>query len=451
MKFKIFSAALALSAIFPLSARNPRLTAQEYQNLNGVIYSIVSKGQPREFKFGEWCLGKTTALDTVYFNSKGLVDYIVDADYAGPSRCKSHSFFYDSDGRIDKITNCGSDYQLYYSNGKLIKVDKLDNNSNELEGRETWTYSPNGFTYTLYNSQGNVEDIHTYTGRKLTKKSISGLFTTDDNYRPIQYDYSNDTYKYLEKWAYNDNGDITSHIARRWIKSKNGWDEIPAAHIEEVFEYEYDDHNNWVRKIATKKEFAPDKTESYVFLREFTYFDSTESLANHINEVAESKRRAAAEAESIRLANIEKMDNEKALREQNRARKHEESAINRLKNDVSTKLQSSLFAAEHKDGYKFQLQERDYCFATKPTIDGENNYSFTLSDDKKYGPYLFDGFQFEIQVKINDKKRTIEYTIPFVVTYTQDKSAALVTNGQSQFILTFNELRHKDKFVLLKR
>lgn len=222
---------------------------EDLQHINGNAYSVITKKYDLENKFGELTPTNIVVLDTAYFNAPGIINRVALPD--GKSsyyHCSELQFRYNANNTIDEI-HCGHSVFKYTYNNKVVKIDETTYDDGTLIGRETWSYTPNGFVYTIYGYSGDVEDILTYAGNRLTKKSDSGTWTINADKKPVRYYFDNQNFKYLETWTYDSHGNETRHKSQFWRKFGNEWVEGIDRNKTVTTSYEYDIYGNWTKNV----------------------------------------------------------------------------------------------------------------------------------------------------------------------------------------------------------
>lgn len=282
MKLRDFILGMIVAMIICSCGRQQNdLTLQEFE-VSGDVKSIRTTGYEATEKFGEISEGDVLygiyyedVNNLIVFNKDGHIIEISIFNYSGDLSKKS-VYVYDGDD-------------------KVIKINKYDGDGDEI-GRTVFTYNNNKKVTKIvdYDESGKIylTQKNEWDGDKLTKiQSINEY--TGSNYSLI-YEYNGNTVKIVEykngkptgeysecenkklkkivtkdftmSLTFNNKGLCTSIVNGRMINT-NPYHMTNGESY--TYDYEYDDKDNWIKKIERKKD---SQKATRIFVREIEYF-----------------------------------------------------------------------------------------------------------------------------------------------------------------------------------
>ena len=277
MKSNIFTFILLTAFIFCSCAKRQNdLTRLE---ANGSVKSIRTMGYVATEKYGEISEGEVLYGDDIHslfeFNKDGYITSISYFDQRGNLVTKS-IFVFGEDGKVDKINNYDGDgnetgrtVYTYNSDHKITKVVDYDKSGkinytqkNEWDGDKCKSLFINEY------SEGNY-NIDEYEGDNLVK---SVVYDKTGKETGEYMEYENDKLTKIVKpeftvsLTYNDKWLCTS-IVNGQIYSTTSY--IFSKGDSFLYEYEYDDKGNWIRRVEKEKQSNKAKR---IFVREIEYY-----------------------------------------------------------------------------------------------------------------------------------------------------------------------------------
>lgn len=250
------------------------------QEASGDVKSIRTTGYEATEKFGEISEGDVlynqSVNNLIEFNKDGYITEISNFNHSGDLSQKS-VYVYDGDGNVTKINKydgggdeIGRTVFTYNNNKKVTKIVDYDESGkinytrkNEWEGdKVTKTQLINEF------SEGNYS-MYEYNGNTLVKSVVY-----DKNGKPTgEYtEYENEMIKKIVKkdftisLTFNSKGLCTS-IVNGQLFNTNTYSLLKGESY--TYDYEYDDKDNWIKKIERKKD---SQKATRIFVREIEYF-----------------------------------------------------------------------------------------------------------------------------------------------------------------------------------
>lgn len=247
---------------------------------SGDVKSIRTTGYEATEKFGEISKGDVlynqSVNNLIEFNKDGYITEISNFNHSGDLSQKS-VYVYDGDGNVTKINKydgggdeIGRTVFTYNNNKKVTKIVDYDESGkinytrkNEWEGdKVTKTQLINEF------SEGNYS-MYEYNGNTLVKSVVY-----DKNGKPTgEYtEYENEMIKkivnkdFTTSLTFNSKGLCTS-IVNGQLFNTNTYSLVKGESY--TYDYEYDDKDNWIKKIERKKD---SQKATRIFVREIEYF-----------------------------------------------------------------------------------------------------------------------------------------------------------------------------------
>ena len=251
-----------------------------WQEASGDVKSIRTTGYEATEKFGEISEGNVLydqdVNNLIEFNKDGYITEISNFNHSGDLSQKS-VYVYDGDGKVTKINKYDGDgdeigrtVYTYNNNKKVTKIVDYDKSGkinytqkNEWEGdKVTKTQFINKY------SEGNYS-MNEYNGNTLVKSVVY-----DKNGKPTgEYtEFENEKMKkivtkdFTISLTFNNKGLCTSIVNGQLFNTNSYYWAKGESY---TYDYEYDDKDNWIKKIERKKD---SQKATRIFVREIEYF-----------------------------------------------------------------------------------------------------------------------------------------------------------------------------------
>ena len=251
-----------------------------WQEASGDVKSIRTTGYEATEKFGEISEGDVLydhdINNLIEFNKDGYITEISNFNHSGDLSQKS-VYVYDGDGKVTKINKYDGDgneigrtVYTYNNNKKVTKIVDYDKSGkinytqkNEWDGdKVTKSQFINEY------SEGSYS-MNEYNGNTLVKSVVY-----DKNGKPTgEYtEFENEKMKkivtkdFTISLAFNNKGLCTSIVNGQLFNTNSYYWAKGESY---TYDYEYDDKNNWIKKIERKKN---SQKATRIFVREIEYF-----------------------------------------------------------------------------------------------------------------------------------------------------------------------------------
>lgn len=277
---KSSSLAFVVLSIFIMCSCAKEQNDLKWQEVSGKVKSIRTTGYNAKEKFGEISEG-----DVLYDESiNNLIEFNKDGNITEIS-------YFDQEGDLAKKS-----IFVFNDEGKVSKVNTYDGDGDEI-GRTIYTYNEdNNVTMIVYyDKDGNIDYTQQmeWDGDKCIKQQFLNEYS-DGGYNMNEYkgdhlvksviydktgkktgeytEYENDKMTKIVKpeftvsLTYNDKGLCTS-IENGIIYNTNSY--MFSEGDSFIYEYEYDDKGNWIRKVEKVKNSMKAKR---IFVREIEYY-----------------------------------------------------------------------------------------------------------------------------------------------------------------------------------
>ena len=252
---------------------------KKWYEVSGNVKSIRTTGYEAIEKFGEISEGDVLYdydNSMINFNQDGNITDISFYNHSGNLE-KKIVYVYDGDNKIIKINqyngdgdNIGRTVRTYNEDGNPIKVVEYDKSGkitftqkNEYDGDKCIKsqfyneYSKGDYTIYEYKWNSLVKSTdYDVNGKK------TGEYTEYENGKMTK----NVTHRFTTNITYNEKG-LCSSIINGQLYNTNSY--LFSKGESYVYEYEYDDKGNWVRKV--EKRMNSKKAER-IFVREIEYY-----------------------------------------------------------------------------------------------------------------------------------------------------------------------------------
>lgn len=252
---------------------------KKWYEVSGNVKSIRTTGYEAIEKFGEISEGDVLYdydNNMIMFNKDGYITDISYYNHGGNLKRKS-VYVYDGDNKVLKINhyngdgdNIGRTVYTYNEDGNPIKVVEYDKSSkiintlkSEYDGDKCIKsqffneYSEGDYTIYEYNGTSMVKSVeYDKNGKKI------GVYDEFENDKMTKHV----TPQFTTNLTYNEKG-LCSSIINGLLNKNNSY--IFWKGKSYVYEYEYDDKGNWVRKV--EKQMNSKKAE-HIFVREIEYY-----------------------------------------------------------------------------------------------------------------------------------------------------------------------------------
>ena len=235
---------IAINLLILLLSSCTQFKSDDYKELNlkGKVKSVKSKKFEAEEKFGE--VQRSYPTDADENNELDMLsNSLIEFDELGKSVAISN--FYRNGSLLSKMVVDGLNINMYDEEGNLTGVLKSDEEhfpkevniydaSGELIEKSKYTYNDEKLLVEeqTYDEKGTLirKEVHEYISDLLSRKTISE--------RKVYYSSYGDMYEIEKSYKYNDNKDVTEQeVTKRGNVTTY------------TFEYEYDDKNNWIKRI----------------------------------------------------------------------------------------------------------------------------------------------------------------------------------------------------------
>jgi len=251
-----------------------------WQEASGDVKSIRTTGYEATEKFGEISEGDVLydqdVNNLIEFNKDGYITEISNFNHSGDLSQKS-VYVYDGDGKVTKINKYDGDgdeigrtVYTYNNNKKVTKIVDYDKSGkinytqkNEWDGdKVTKSQFINEY------SEGNYS-MNEYNGNTLVKSVVY-----DKNGKPTgEYtEFENEKMKkivtkdFTISLTFNNKGLCTSIVNGQLFNTNSYYWAKGESY---TYDYEYDDKDNWIKKIERKKD---SQKATRIFVREIEYF-----------------------------------------------------------------------------------------------------------------------------------------------------------------------------------
>lgn len=278
MKLKTFT--IILLTVFLMYSCAKQQNDLTWQEASGKVKSIRTTGYDATEKFGEISEGDVLYNDDINnlieFNKDGFITEISYFNHRGDLAKKS-VYVFDDDGKVSKINiydgnenEIGRTVYTYNADHKVTKIVDYDKSgkinytqNNEWEGDKCIKsqfineYSKGDYCINEFKGNNLVKSVvYDKNGNK------TGEYTEFENDKMTKIVNS----EFTISLTYNDKGLCTS-IINGQLHSTNSyyWSKGDSF----LYEYEYDDKGNWIRKIEKE---GKSKKAKRIFVREIEYY-----------------------------------------------------------------------------------------------------------------------------------------------------------------------------------
>ena len=273
----LFLIGLVAIATISCSKKKNDLTWQE---ASGNVKSIRTTGYEATEKFGEISEGDVLYDEDInnlmVFNQDGYITEISYFNHSGNLEKKS-VYVYDGESKLTKINNFDGDgddigrtVYTYNENRMPTKIVDYDKSGkinftqkNEWDGDKCIRnqfineYSEGNYTINEFNGNSLVKSVvYDKNGKK------TGDYTEYDDYKITKIVNP----EFTISLTYNDKGLCTSIVNGKLYSTNSiSWSKGESY----IYEYEYDNKDNWIRKVEKQKQ---SKKAKRIFIREIEYY-----------------------------------------------------------------------------------------------------------------------------------------------------------------------------------
>lgn len=250
------------------------------QEASGNVKSIRTTGYEAIEKFGEICEGDVLYGEDINsiiaFNQEGYITETSYFNHSGNLEKKS-VYVFDSDGKVTKINNYDGDGDVigrtvytYNKDGKTTKMVNYDK-SGKINYTLKYEWDGDKCIKSQFISEYTKGDysINEFNGNSLVK---SVVYDKNGEKTGESFEYENDKItkivysEYAISLTYNDKGLCTS-IVNGQLYNTNSYHGAEGESY--IYEYEYDNKGNWIRKVEKNKQ---SKKPERIFVREIEYY-----------------------------------------------------------------------------------------------------------------------------------------------------------------------------------
>ncbi len=277
---------VALTAVLVLSNCSSKQKENDWtrENLKGKVSAYAEMSFEAVEKFGEIEEGKRKRFglqeydyiktfdengNLLEWDNYTMEDILFEKEkYSYDKNCNLiEKSQYNADGALtskykfgyDKKGNCIEE-NFYMFDGELFSRDEnnYDESGNKTESSHYIGKSLFSKHVNTYDTNGYIIGSKSYDDQGSLKGTERYVFDSNGNRKEFSRYNADGSLKYRSTYTYDENGNIT---ASEFFKSDGSLGYINS------YTYEYDEHGNWLKKIAFK-----DKVAQYILEREYEYF-----------------------------------------------------------------------------------------------------------------------------------------------------------------------------------